>query len=261
MMLVDMFDELLGAVEEAISQDASFVNLVKALSDFVVLHSYRDSVATAGHARLLATISTAFNKACLALPGIRNAAGSDAKEVLASLQTLVRITLTFEALSLDRELLVERLWEMVADPDGEPTLRGAGYGVLYSFGATREKVVARELDGYLLGAPGRILQAGGFLDGLFLSAKNIFLSSPRLLRAINGVLKELDWITFKVLLPDLRRAFTQFIPTEIDAISGRVSAEIGLESPPPADAPVPEGLARVGAAADARVSAALEGWL
>ena len=137
----------------------------------------------------------------------------------------------------------------------------AGFGILFSFGATREKVVTRELSGYLMGPPERVVQAGAFLEGLFMSSKSIFMGSPRLLRAINQVLAELDWDTFRILLPDLRRAFTQFIPSEIDQISVKVSEEIGLDEAPSPDEPVPEALQRVSAQADARVTALLDQWI
>lgn len=261
MMLLDLFDELLAEVDSAIVKDSAFESLVGALSDFVVLHTYRDALATEGHQRLLTTIRTLFNKAVVVLPSIANASDDEASTLLDRLQTLVRITLTFEAVALDRDLLVERIQEMVADSDGAPSLRGAGHGVLFSFGATREKVVARELEGYLLGTPERVLQAGAFLDGLFMSSKSVFMGSPRLVRAITGVLADLEWETFKILLPDLRRAFSQFIPNEIDQISVKVSEEIGIDDPPSPDEPVPERLALVGAGADLRVRELLEGWV
>lgn len=261
MMLFELFDELLKEVESSIVVDSSFESLVTALSDFVVLHSYRDALATEGHERLLATIVTLFTKASLVLPSIANANDESAKVMLDKLQTLVRVALTFEAVALDRELLVERLHEMVQDTDGFPTIRGAGHGILFSFGATREKVVARELAGYMNGSSDRVLQAGQFLDGLFQSSKSIFMGSTRLLRAINEVLGELDWDTFKLMLPDMRRAFAQFIPNEIDSISEQVSEEIGLDEAPPTDVPIPEKLALVGARADRRVQALLEGWI
>lgn len=260
MMLLDLFDDLLSEVEDAIVIDSSFKNLVTALSDFVLLYSYRDALATEGHERLLKTITTLFNKAALVLPSIADADDEKVKDLLDRLQTLVRITLTFDGTPLDRELLVERIHEMVSDPDGAPTLRGAGYGILFSFGATREKVVARELSGYLRAGSERVLLAGQFLDGLFSTAKNIFMGSARLVRAVNEVLAELDWETFKLLLPDMRRAFSQFIPTEIDQISEKVSEEIGLDEAPSPDEPVPEALAQVGIRADQRVQSLLEGW-
>lgn len=261
MMLLDMFDELLAAVEEAITHDTIFINLTTALQDFTLLHSYRDALATQGHQRLLRTVLSLFNRATLALGALAGVPPEETLRSLDALQTLVRIAITFDAVELDRQLLVERIEQLVSDPDANPGIRGAGYGILFSLGATREKVVAQELNGYLLGSPERVLQAGPFLEGLFISSKNIVMGSPRLLRAINNVLGELDWEVFKVLLPDLRRAFTQFIPSEIDELAERVSVEIGMDEKARVAGPPPESVARVAAAADRRVRDVLQQWI
>lgn len=239
MGLTDLFDDALTAVEEAIADDTLFEHLTAALRDFVMLYAYRDTLPTRGHARVLGTIEALFARCASTLPAVVYAQGDLAPRVLDGMQTLVRVALSFDAARLDRALLVARLQEMVALPDGNPTLRGAGYGVLYSLGATRERVVAEALDAYLQGDDEEALRAGPFLDGLFLSARNIFLGSTRLLRVVNAVLGRLDWARFKRILPDLRRAFTQFIPTEIDQIGQRVSETVGLDAPPPRDLPVP----------------------
>ncbi|MCS6901947.1 MAG: DUF5682 family protein, partial [Myxococcales bacterium] len=166
MMLLDVFQELLGSVEDAIVQDALFCSLIKALNNFVVLLSYRESIPPQLQGRVLQSVVALFNRACLLLPTIRNTKPEHQKETMDDLQTLVRITLTFEATQLDRQLLTETLAEMVVDQDGSPAIRGMGYGVLFSFGATSERAVTRELNGYLLGTAERVLQAGAFLDGL-----------------------------------------------------------------------------------------------
>jgi len=260
MGLTEVFDEALGAVEEAIAADTLFEHLAAALRDFVMLYAYRDTLATRGHARVLGTIETLFARCASTLPAVVFAQGDMAPKVLDGMQTLVRVALTFDGARLDRPLLIARLQEMVSTTDGNPTLRGAGYGVLYSLGATRERVVAEALETYLRGGDAEALHAGPFLDGLFLSAKNIFLGSTRLLRAVNEVLGALDWERFKRILPDLRRAFTQFIPTEIDQIGQRVSETVGLDAAPPRDLPVPEAMAALAAESDRAVAAVLDGW-
>ncbi len=260
MGLTDLFDDALTAVEEAIADDTLFEHLTAALRDFVMLYAYRDTLPTRGHARVLGTIEALFARCASTLPAVVYAQGDLAPRVLDGMQTLVRVALSFDAARLDRALLVARLQEMVALPDGNPTLRGAGYGVLYSLGATRERVVAEALDAYLQGDDEEALRAGPFLDGLFLSARNIFLGSTRLLRVVNAVLGRLDWARFKRILPDLRRAFTQFIPTEIDQIGQRVSETVGLDAPPPRDLPVPPALAALAAESDRDVAAVLDAW-
>jgi len=125
---------------------------------------------------------------------------------------------------------VRRLRELVHDTDGHPTIRGAGFGVLFGLGATRDLTIARELESYLLGAPERVLQAGRFFDGVCRTARHVLVGRSRLLAAIHRVLAQLDWETFKRILPDLRRAFTQFIPSELDAISSRVGEHLRLKA-------------------------------
>ncbi|MCU0684335.1 MAG: DUF5682 family protein [Polyangiaceae bacterium] len=261
MMLLDAFDEALLAVEDAVVADAVFDHLVKAMHDLVALLSYRDLVAPASRPRVMAAIAALFNKACLQLPMLANTPAEGSREALDGLQTLVRLALTFEGQVLDRELLADKLAEVAANLEGAPAIRGAALGVLFALGRAGERRVAAELDAYLLGGPERVRQAGPFLEGLFLVSKSVFLSSKRLLHAIGHVLGELDWGTFKALLPDLRRAFTQFIPSEIDHISNRVGEEVGLAEPPPRDAPIPAAVARVAAAADEKVRGALAAWL
>ncbi|HEU4405756.1 MAG TPA: DUF5682 family protein, partial [Polyangiaceae bacterium] len=261
MMLLEAFDEALGAVEDAVHADAVFGNLVKAMHDLVALLSYRDLIAPASQPRVVAAVVALFNKACLQLPMIANTPPEGAREALDRLQTLVRLALTFEGPALDRELLADKLGEAAGDLDGAPAIRGAALGVLFALGRASERRVAAELDAYLLGGPERVRQAGPFLEGLFLVSKSVFLNSRRLQQAIGRVLGQLDWPTFKALLPDLRRAFTQFIPSEIDRISARVGEETGLAEPPPRDAPVPAAVARVAAAADEKVRGALGAWL
>lgn len=260
MMLLSEFDGVLQALEGAIEADQAFIHLVDALSDCVMLQSHRDTLATQGLERMLRTIQHLFAKASIVLPGIASVDPARQKEMLDRLTGLVRIALTFEGVALDRQLLREKVGELIDDPDGQPAIRGAGYGVLYAFGAIREAAIASELLNYLRGSPTRRLQAGAFLDGLFQNARSVLLRSPRLLVAINRVLGELDWPTFKTLLPDLRRAFTQFIPSELDSIAGKVSQTIGLTAVED-EAPIDAGTIRIAAAADARVSAALVGWI
>ncbi len=260
MALTDVFEDVLAAVERALDVDHDVPRLAAALRDFMLLHTYRDALATRGDARLAQTIAALFQRAALRLPSLAHARHEAVRDALDAMQTLVRAALGFEAVELDRALLAEKIAETVAVPDASPAVRGAGYGVLYSLGSVRERAVTDAFEAYLRGGPERVTHAGSFLDGLFLSARGIFMGSPRLLRAVHAVIAGLDWQTFKVLLPDLRRAFTQFIPTEIDAISKRLDAAVRDDDRGPEAPTIPEVPTRAHAPADRRAAALLEGW-
>ena len=62
---------------------------------------------------------------------------------------------------------------------------------------------------------------------------------------------------FLSLLPDLRRAFTLFIPTEIDRIAELVAEELELVELMDPELEVPPELVALGAEIDARVAEAL----
>lgn len=263
MMLDDRFDAVLETVDAAVEADQRFTHLVDALDHFVLLHAYRGTLATHGLERLATTAAAAFRKAVRVLPAVARVDADALPPVLERMLTLTRHAVTFEpgaAAPLDRVLLVEALQRLAADDETSAGLRGAAFGLLHGFGAAREREIAAALSGYLRGSETRRLMAGGFLDGLFQASRAVFMRSPRLLRAIDDVLATLDWATFKTLLPDLRRAFTRFIPSELDRIGERVAETLGLEEAPDPAAPIPAGLARVGAALDTRVEAALGGW-
>ncbi len=261
MMLDEQVARALDTVEAALAADADFVRLVDALGHLVLLHTYADALPTQGDARVRATVEQVYAKAALVLPNVAHLDDIALPPVLDRLQALTRVALTFEAAMLDRGLLVERLRTLVQVDGVRPAVEGAAYGVLYGFGAAREATIVAALRAYLGGTAEHARAAGGFLDGLFQSARGVFLRSPRLLAAVGEALTALDWEVFKVALPDLRRAFTRFIPTEIDHIAERARTLVGLAEPEETDAPVPAALARVAGALDVQARAALEDWL
>lgn len=260
MMLVEHFHATLDVVEDAIAEDRRLVHLVDALADFVLLHSHHDTLATRGDQRVLDTVRMLFVRAALALPAAAYVEPAAQGDLLDRLQTLVRVALTFEAAALDVDLLVAQVRAMVDAQDGRAGVRGAGFGVLFGFGALRERDIAAELLSYLRGPPDKVLAAGAFLEGLFLTSRGVFLRSRRLLRTINEVLAELEWGVFKTVLPDLRRAFTRFTPAEIDDVARHVAEEVGVRETVADDGPVPPELAATCARIDAEVSGALAGW-
>src|SRR5690606_28842789 len=117
MLLEEPFDAALSCVAEAVAVDPSFDHLIEALADLVLLHGYREALPTAGDPRVAVLAAIAHERACLALPTLRHTPPEEVDDALDRLQTLVRVTLTFEGAPLDERLLVERLREMVADPE------------------------------------------------------------------------------------------------------------------------------------------------
>jgi hypothetical protein len=258
MRLADRFDDALATVDAVVQADGSPTRLVRALTDFVLLHSYREGVG-ASDGRLAASIVHLYTRTALALPPLRYTPDDQVLEVVEHLQTLARLATTFEAVPLDTGLLVRQVRELVGPVDGRPAVRGAGFGVLHALGAVTATDVADELDRMLRGGPERIRDAGVFLDGLFAVSRSVFLDDPTLLGAVERCLARLEWDAFKLLLPDLRRAFARFIPAELDQIGTRVAERIGRREPPD-DGPPALGTTETVRALDDRAAAVLSQW-
>ncbi len=262
--LLDALPTVLDRLLEGAATDPDVDHLVAALEDVVLLGGYRDAFGTRGDARLTEGALALYTSACLKLPDLRHVADEEAPGAVEHVQALVRVAVAGAlpgGADPDRGLLVERLQELVADAAGQPLVRGAATGVLFSMGATTDRAVARELSSYLDGPLERVLLGGAFLEGVLRASRTLFLTSPRLLRGVHAVLGRLDDQAFRRVLPDLRRAFAVFIPAELDDIGARVASELLMgEGTNPDAALEPQEVARA-RALDARVEALLAAWL
>ena len=259
MRLSDLFDEALATADDAIQADGSPARLITALSDFVLLHDYRAGVA-ASDARLARSIERLYTRAALVLPQLRLTADDKVLEVVDHLQTLARVATTFDAVPLDTGLLVRQTRELVRPRDGRAAVRGAGFGVLHALGDAPAREIAGELQAMLGGSAESVQAAGTFLDGLFAISRAVFLDDPTLLGTVEQCLARLDWETFKLLLPDLRRAFARFIPAELDRIGTRVAERLGQLSSAEESGPPAAGTVRTASVVDARVAEVLAAW-
>ena len=69
-----------------------------------------------------------------------------------------------------------------------------------------------------------LLQSAAFLQGLFYTARDLLLADPDFLPQIDRLLCALEDDDFTRLLPELRLAFSYFVPTETDRLAKRAAA-------------------------------------
>lgn len=259
---VSLLPDLLADLSDALATEARFAPLARALQDLVLLLDYRDAWPTHGDAGVAAAVALAWSRACLAIPSLGRTPEEGVGAAISGLNHLVRLAVgrAPSGVAPDRALLVERLEALRADGDGQAAVRGAAVGLLHALGALPDALVARELRGYFDGPLPRVLQGGGFLEGLLRTRRAVFTRSPRLLREVHHALLRLDDDAFHRLLPDLRRAFSVFVPAELQAIGGRVEQLVAgaLGSPAPLP-PVSDEAAAAARVLDSEVARALRG--
>jgi Family of unknown function (DUF5682) len=250
--LRSLLPSLLAALRTALGTDGSFVNLVQALHDVVVLRRYPDLPA----GELDQLVLSAFERACLVLPSSSRVDDDGAAEVVEQIIALSRFAA--EDRTLDRRLLSDRLWRVARDAESQPLVRGACWGLLSSLGATTPRAVAGELANSLRGPLAEVRRGGAFLEGVLRTSRSTFLTSERLLEAVHDVLIRLPEQDFLLVLPDFRRAFAVFVPAELERIGEQVVLHLaGFRGE--ADQGLSVAAAEVARAADRSVQARLAG--
>ena len=97
-------------------------------------------------------------------------------------------------------------------------------GLLYGALPERKAAIDDAVRSYLRGTPGMLLQSASFLQGLFYTARDLLLADPDFLSNIDELLCVLEDEDFTRLLPELRLAFSYFVPTETDRLAKRAAA-------------------------------------
>jgi hypothetical protein len=73
-------------------------------------------------------------------------------------------------------------------------------------------------------------KSASFLQGLFLTARDLLLVDPSFLIQVDKLLCCLSDEGFMALLPELRLAFSYFLPVETDRIARRIAGLYGVTS-------------------------------
>lgn len=243
----------------AIDADRRVGSLAQALHHLQVLERH---AAFRGLRRdvLEALAVRAFGRACFAVPDAANVPDEEQPGVLGALSTLAEALLASDG-RFDRTLFATNV-QTAATLTTSPFLRGAFLGVLSEIREIPPDALAAEISAYARSRPEARLEAGPFLEGVFVvSRTSILLGADALVGAIEELLRAADWDAFVGMLPRLRHAFERLHERQRASFADRVAARHGL-----ADGEVLVTLqTSVGAAVamaqiDARVAAIMAEW-
>ena len=193
------------------------------------------------------------------LPSMNTVDDRGVERIQHSCQLLYELT-GRTAFSPLRPPLLEALEELVRQQPIHPALHGTALGLLYGGAPEKRNLAVRTAAGYLRGTRDQKLQAAAFLQGLFLTARDLLLTDGIQLEAVDELLCGLSDEDFMLLLPQLRLAFSYFTPTESARI-GRQAAQLhGAERMAPGEAAATPEEYTLWEAVDAWAAERLEPW-
>lgn len=219
---------LLGLIEPALAEDPAFVSLVAGLRQLVLLRHFREPLEAGDLVEVTRLTGTAYRRATYLLQELGSCPPELVNDSLGGLRALRELVSGDESELLDAELLLGAAASLLAQPAAEAAIVGGAAGVLYAEGRLGEERLAMLLAGYLGGAASDPARKTGFLRGLLQTARALAWQSAGLLRRVNTLLGEWEHEDFIANLPDLRLAFADLTPRELDLVAEQVGQLHGL---------------------------------
>lgn len=231
----DIADSMARQVDELLVTDGDFSSLCDACAALSSLEAWQSQYDEAGSYDYPAMLRRCFSRILQMLPSMNTVDDRGVERIQHSCQLLYELT-GRTAFSPLRPPLLEALEELVRQQPIHPALHGTALGLLYGGAPEKRNLAVRTAAGYLRGTRDQKLQAAAFLQGLFLTARDLLLTDGIQLEAVDELLCGLSDEDFMLLLPQLRLAFSYFTPTESARI-GRQAAQLhGAERMAPGEA-------------------------
>lgn len=210
-------------LRQVILNEKNFVSLCQLISSIRYLaHMQRlmdgDVVpALPGLARL------AFKEALELIPLVCQVNEDEEQEVCEQMRNLYNLTLETD-LWFDNAAFSAEVDKALQDGFCNSRFYGLCLAIRYKEGEVEQAAFCDRISTYLESSIGQPEQAASFVCGVFLVARDVLFMDTRILGAIEQVVIGAGNEQFLTILPNLRYAFTNFLPMELDRL-GKVIAE------------------------------------
>lgn len=164
-----------------------------------------------------------FKEAIALVPLMKQANEDEEQEVCKQMCSLYHFSLEANAWT-DKESFLIAVQEVLLDTFCNSRFYGLCLAIDYKEGHTGQQDFCDQISAYLQSSIAQPEQAASFICGLFLVARDVLFLDSRIIRALDRVIAGADNEAFLNVLPNLRYAFTSFLPMEISRL-GRTIAE------------------------------------
>lgn len=215
-------DALAEGLEALLLKDGDFASLCEACAALNTLDEWQLQYEEQGTYDYPALLRQCYTQVLHRIPSMNQVDDRSVHQVQEACTLLYQIT-GRENFAQHRPALIAAFERLVKKNPIHPALHGAVLGLLYGTEPGWKTAITRTIQGYLQGTPGMMLQSASFLQGLFYTARDLLLMDEGFLHQIDALLCALSQEDFTTLLPELRLAFSYFLPMETDRLAKRVA--------------------------------------
>ena len=218
MGLTDRAGILARRMEELILADGNFTSLCQACAHLYSLYQWKGQYGETDSIDETALLTRSFDRVVRLLPAMYSVDDRGVEEVVEAMVLLYQLTLRSDFATF-RPRFREALVILEEQSGIHPTLHGAALGLLYGMDPDWKRRIDFTVRSYLRSSHDIKLQTAQLLQGLFRTARDLLLTDDGFMKRIDSLLCEVDDGDFTAMLPQLRLAFSYFLPRETERLA------------------------------------------
>lgn len=209
-------------IRQIISGEKNFVNLCKLISSLEYLLNMQRLMDGEEEPLVPELCKMAFNEAIGQIAAVRQTTEDEEQLICEQMRNLYGFVLSSPR--YDTAAFNDAVGKVVDDSFSNSRFFGVCLAIRYKEGFIEQQAFCNQISAYLTTSITQPEQAASFVCGLFLVARDVLFADSHILEALDRVIGGADNETFLTILPNLRYAFTSFLPAELERL-GRTVAE------------------------------------
>ena len=205
-----------------VESEGNFINLCKLINSLLYLANMQQLMDGNIQPVIAELARTAFKGAVVLIPSLKSTTEEEEQEICEQMRNLYSFTMDAKGW-FDTAAFIAAVEKVLNDSFSNSRLFGLCLAIHYKEGRTGQATFCQQIAAYLESSITHPEQAASFICGLFLIARDVLFADPHILEATNRVIANADQETFLTILPNLRYAFTGFLPAEISRLGQQVA--------------------------------------
>lgn len=222
MGLDKIYGELSEKLIEIIGSDMDFLSVADCFQNLCSVKNYSESFDGTEIPFITEILELSINRILTLLYTVIQIKKEEEDKVCDGIKFLYNYFIDSET-KQQEEVFLQSLESIYIDLSANGALAGISSGILLKKERVSLEEVITKFEGYLNGTEEAKKMSAAFLKGFFKIAKDIIFIDNRLIQSLDAILRETSGDLFLNILPDLRLAFTYFMPFETDKIAKQVS--------------------------------------
>lgn len=210
------------SIRLVVESEGNFINLCKLINSLLYLANMQQLMDGNIQPVIAELARTAFKGAVVLIPSLKSTTEEEEQEICEQMRNLYSFTMDAKGW-FDTAAFIAAVEKVLNDSFSNSRLFGLCLAIHYKEGRTGQAAFCQQIAAYLESSITHPEQAASFICGLFLIARDVLFADPHILEAINRVITNADRETFLTILPNLRYAFTGFLPAEISRLGQQVA--------------------------------------